>query len=385
MRPSLKGLVKIGLMLGSIVVTLLALELALRAVGFEPQNLAPRRDSIVPSEPGVPARQRFQFRPGVTARSEYASNPRGYFDAKNGVDHVHNSVGWRDVEHAVAKPPGVYRILGLGDSYLWGQGVKREDICLTRLEAGLNARLDHRAADPTVRIETINAGLSGLNTADERDLLLDRGLRYSPDLVIVHFVLNDVEADVRRPGPKVEFFKEYAAAARAEPDWLTTRSRLWAWAKQRFLGGVQGRKHVRESVQSFDEASDKWQRCRAALDDIAAMTEKRGIALLVVIFPFFYELDGDDPFGPIHDVVRAHCESRGIDVLDLRSAYRGYSGPELWVHPTDQHPNEIAHEIAATAILDYLLLHADRFRIPVTAERNAVTVDDPRPTPEAGH
>ncbi len=66
------------------------------------------------------------------------------------VDHTHNSVGWRDREHDLEKPNGTVRILGLGDSYLWGQGVHLEDTLLARLED----RLDLEMVD--VRVEAIN-------------------------------------------------------------------------------------------------------------------------------------------------------------------------------------------------------------------------------------
>lgn len=81
----------------------------------------------------------------------------------------------------------------------------------------------------------------------------------------------------------------------------------------------------------------------------------------MVIFPFLHDLDGDYPFQPIHDVVRTHLESTGVRVLDLRPAFSDYHGPELWVHPTDQHPNEIAHGLAARAIAAYLLAHPEAF------------------------
>ena len=43
--------------------------------------------------------------------------------------------------------------------------------------------------------------------------------------------------------------------------------------------------------------------------------------------------------------------------MDLRDAFPGFNGPELWVHETDQHPNEKAHELAAAAVFRYVRTH----------------------------
>jgi hypothetical protein len=60
----------------------------------------------------------------------------------------------------------------------------------------------------------------------------------------------------------------------------------------------------------------------------------------------------------VHDAVVRYCSDHGIPVLDLRPAYSGYDGLELWVHPSDQHPNEIAHDMAARAIAWFLRRNA---------------------------
>ena len=35
-------------------------------------------------------------------------------------------------------------------------------------------------------------------------------------------------------------------------------------------------------------------------------------------------------------------------------AFAGHEGPELWVHPNNQHPNEIANGLAGRALADWL-------------------------------
>jgi len=174
--------------------------------------------------------------------------------------------------------------------------------------------------------------------------------------VILHFVLNDVEENTTGPEPKIDFFRNYLSIYQ-RPDRLSEISVFWGWARQRYLKTYRARSYIAASLEGFRQDHAKWAKCRQALDEIHRITRERGIGLLVVIFPFFHELDGDYAFQPIHDIVRGHLESEEIPVVDLRDAYRGFSGPELWVHPTDQHPNEIGHRIAADAIVGWLVEH----------------------------
>ena len=51
-----------------------------------------------------------------------------------------NSRGYRDNEHALAKPPGVKRLLSLGDSFAWGAGIEFDDTYAQRLERQLSRR-----------------------------------------------------------------------------------------------------------------------------------------------------------------------------------------------------------------------------------------------------
>jgi hypothetical protein len=101
-----------------------------------------------------------------------------------------NSRGIRsDREIPYAKPPGVYRILGLGDSFALGYEVDVEDTYLFQLEKKLNER-------QAGRVEVINLAVSGFGTAEELITLKAEGFKYSPDLVLLGYFVNDVENNI---------------------------------------------------------------------------------------------------------------------------------------------------------------------------------------------
>ena len=96
-----------------------------------------------------------------------------------GVEIVTNSIGLRDREIAVPKPEGTYRIVMLGDSFVFGQGIPRlEDTLPKQLEARLNA-----AGHPEV--EVVNSGIAGLNTFEEYLTYEQQARKLQPDMAIL--------------------------------------------------------------------------------------------------------------------------------------------------------------------------------------------------------
>ena len=103
---------------------------------------------------------------------------------------TYNSGGWRDVEHETIKPPGTFRILVLGDSFMEAYSVGLEDAFHRRLEASLLAT--------GRKVEAINLGVAGYGTLQEYLVFREAGLTYSPDLVLLGFCLgNDLRNNSR--------------------------------------------------------------------------------------------------------------------------------------------------------------------------------------------
>lgn len=104
-----------------------------------------------------------------------------------------NSYGLRDVEIG-PKAPGVIRLLVLGDSFTWGDGVNLDDTYVKQLEKLLNERCG-RARSSSYQV--INAGVPEWGPAQMWLYLKDYGVRFQPDLVL----LGLFDLDIYRNGP----------------------------------------------------------------------------------------------------------------------------------------------------------------------------------------
>lgn len=295
-----------------------------------------------------------EYVPGARFRIVYPSDPRGYFDGDGGVPARINRLGLRGAEVSAEKPPGVFRVLGIGDSFTFGVGVRDEDTWLERLGPLLAGLKGGR------RFEVLNAGVGGYGTADQVRYLEGRWLELDPDLVLVGFYLNDAYSE--------STFNAYLAGRQLllqEPAGLARRSRALdllvsrfrAWRLRRGIDAFY-RQHYFSDAAGFlgdprNEAAD-WRGARRALERGLEITRARGAGMALVIFPDLHRLDGGYPFEDIHRFVREQCDTLGLPVLDLLDAFRGMEAEKLWVHPADHHPNEVAHRLAAEAVARFL-------------------------------
>lgn len=135
-------------------------------------------------------------------RSEWESLPRlrtGRELAQPRVRGVHNGVlyetkryGFRDRELSRRKPPGVFRIMVIGDSLAMGAGVPVAERYSSRLEQAL------RSFRKEKRFEVLNPAHSGMNATAIVNRFSNLGVQFDPDLVVYGFTLNDIEGSAYR-------------------------------------------------------------------------------------------------------------------------------------------------------------------------------------------
>lgn len=106
--------------------------------------------------------------------------------SRDGVWQFHiNSQGFRaDRDYSYGKLEGIFRLLIVGDSHTQGMEVGQQET--------FSHLLDGRSCKGQT-LETINAGISGSGTSEQKVFYDAEGSKYSPDAVIVGFFANDFD------------------------------------------------------------------------------------------------------------------------------------------------------------------------------------------------
>jgi lysophospholipase L1-like esterase len=314
-----------------------------------------------------------------------------------------NRQGLRDVEHRYVKPPGVFRILVLGDSFVEAMHVPLESTFPRQLQE----RLDRDSG--TGKIEVISAGVSGYGTASEVLYFEQEGKRYQPDLVLLAFYPgNDVKnnsptlEDTLKPvyGPDGALQRVVSEAARSGPGgWrgLLARSAAYHYCRQllvlrhpRLAQALVRRGWLKAAAVRAAPEEDgipvdygvyapslapAWQQAWSRTDalllrlqrDVGATGSRFAIAVLCArdqIYPqWWQEIVAAHPHmqnrqwdldGPQHRV-ESWCAEHGVPCLALAPAFRAAAGNSAPLHfHHDGHWTAVGHRLAAAEMARFL-------------------------------
>ena len=101
-----------------------------------------------------------------------------------------NGLGFRGAEFFTIKPPDTYRIFMVGGSTMFGAGATSDE---TTIPGYLQQLLNEK--DFGFDIEVINSGIQGADSNTESNLIEQKLVRLSPDLIIIYDGWNDLRAN----------------------------------------------------------------------------------------------------------------------------------------------------------------------------------------------
>ena len=205
-------------------------------------------------------------------------------------------------------------------------------------------------------VEVINFSRPGWNTSVEPGALRRAIDTLAPDVLVLGYCLNDNEplrrrelAEMRRgvfPGEPVSLLSRF----------LFAHSALYRVVFQRADNLRMRRATTDYYHRLYAESQPSWVATRGALGELRELAASRGIPLLMVVFPIFdSQLDHRYHYHALHETVARTANELGIDSVDLLPRYAGIDARRLALDPfLDAHPSELAHRIAATAIVEEL-------------------------------
>jgi len=245
----------------------------------------------------------------------------------------YNSEGVRDREHALAKPPGVRRLVCLGDSVTLGTGLAAEDAYPQLLQDRFDA-----LGEP---IEVLNVALGGWSTGQEHVAYTRIARKYHPDLVLLGVCLNDLPELhnnlARPPGPLRALYSASALVRWA----VGARAREIASIDELFSNRDAPR--VREAFARFF----------AEVEALEKDVRGDGARLALLVLPYRGQMAPGGPPPTVQDEIAGFCRRRGLPMLDARAALGdlGASAFTDHVHLTADATQRVADAIAESDLI----------------------------------
>lgn len=306
-----------------------------------------------------------------------------------------NSVGLRNTDE-LNDDPSVFRVLVVGDSFIYGMYVHNPETFPARLEETLNQRLD-------TPVQVLNAGVPGYTIADELDYLKQKGLALKPDLVIFGFYTNDIFDFY--PTMRQYFARSVVLGYAETPPTVSPlqaflSNNIALYSLYRRLRGQVGQAQIEAEVNRITptvpgleqvykditflqpdapEYQKEWQAYEKTLREAFALLKEQNIPAAMVAWPDLSQMpeEGGMPDVPQRALARITADE-DVPFLDLLPVYREtgditnlylmYYNPNAQVdlnapdaavqtYSGDGHPSPYGHLVAARAMADLLAQH----------------------------
>jgi len=245
-----------------------------------------------------------------------------------------NSDGLRDYEGVLNNKI----ILGVGDSVTFGAGTSLEDTYLALLE------------DRLEEYDVVKAGVPSYEFEQYLEYIKSKGFAYKPELIIIGFVLNDINQ------VKKEEIQDYMFRERKIRDILKKSCRFcgFVWKSTRsIISSFKDEDYYDVYAEYLKEkwTGPEWDLLKRNILELKELCELRDVRLLFVIFPFKDQLVNGDTLQQ-ERLIRL-LEEEGIEYIDLYS----YLDENSYLVNDDVHLNLKGNTEVSKVLSNYIKEH----------------------------
>jgi hypothetical protein len=279
-----------------------------------------------------------------------SENPNLYFELKpNEPSTEVNSEGYRGPLVPMQKPDGVQRIVGIGDSTLFGWMLPHKKTMLPQL-AGMFA---------PDSVEAINLSCPAYDSHQELEVLKTRAMQFEPDLIVLGYDHNDPIPIL----PAMPLLPDKYGDNFLHSQLLRYLIRKW---RSQDLRKSQKLPEGNLDVEGFYYAGPLWDAHLRALEEFMKHAQDAGVPVVVMIYCPHAKPDPDLDSEhhrlftkPLVDFFHQH----GAHVLSSYHLFQDYMQGKgvqdissLWLKPKipDVHPSAASHRMIAQALHDLI-------------------------------
>src|SRR5438874_5406841 len=248
-----------------------------------------------------------------------------------------NSLGMRDREYDIIKPPNTYRIVLLGASHDQGSGVKVDET----YENVVEDRLNHELPDSHYsRYEILNMSVGQCGLFQRLLRLEEQGFQFKPDAVILSVAALDKQFLFRH------LSRALSLGIEPPPDYRQILEQVTRSA------GIHGRMPevmIERRLQPYGDELYEW-----AFQRFAQQCKQRGIHPLVVFRPAPSDSEGSEQAE--RTKVTGLARAAGLEVIDLSQAFDSVANRNtLVVAKWDHHTTALGHRLLADKLYEGLV------------------------------
>jgi lysophospholipase L1-like esterase len=285
----------------------------------------------------------------------------GYFNgaAFGDIPIEINERGFRDGPFPAAEP-GRARLAFLGDSVVFGAGVRADERFTECLERGAS----DSPAPLLPTLEVLNLGVNSYTFGHYLGIAELDYFGLAPEAVVLGITLNDF-APMADASPARRLRRH--AEALHKPDWVErVQDRLGRTYAGRFLGELEDRiQYALMNADAREEYHTKWMRSVVTawqdpatqasfareLDRFLARASEDALPVGVVLFPELNDLLEPTRFGSARRIVLGILAERQVPICDLYQAFAQHDEPQALFLPHDGvHFTPAGHHLACAAI-----------------------------------
>ena len=248
-----------------------------------------------------------------------------------------NDQGFRDKNYPSEKAKHTSRVIGLGDSVMFGWGVDEEDCFLSRLEQQLNE-------EGSKKYEVINTAVPGYNSVMEIEVLKTKFDLSQINYVILNFVVNDFDL----------------------PNFIQRQPKYFT-IKKSFI--LQQFDDIKGLDRRLDHAPFDLENLRFQRDSSKVPGEYRdmvGAKSCLNAFKQLQELKNEfkfkvivlshSPYYTLPESIERACDTYGFELIDAKPYWEAYKQK----HPTaewklskdDFHPSSEGHKVISEVLVE---------------------------------